>query len=285
MKFGYRILLLVLLLVSMSVGLVAKEIRCGDYFYEINGMEAILMRPASLTQKKYEIPEKIVYEGEEFVVTAIGGYKAFGESKATTIVLPNSIKTIAPYSFYKCKQLKDIVLSSSLTCISWKAFAGCVNLRFLIVPSSVTHVGWGAFMDCERLTTIVFLSPTINFGGTILERCPLLRNIVYASCQSPENWSLAPNTYVPESSKYSFKRSASKGKVIDLVSWDKKVAYSGKTAVQEPSCTSNLKGYSARVTSFNLKNEKGEHCDTIPVMFTNGQQTFTINIPYHYTVQ
>ena len=87
-----RFLRLVFVFMCLSLETIAKEIRVGDYFYELNGMEAILMRPASLTQKKYEVPEKIEYEGEDFMVTAIGGYKAFSGSDSIKSLICNALQ-------------------------------------------------------------------------------------------------------------------------------------------------------------------------------------------------
>lgn len=277
-----RFLRLVFVFMCLSLETIAKEIRVGDYFYELNGMEAILMRPASLTQKKYEVPEKIEYEGEDFMVTAIGGYKAFSGSRAVTIVLPNTIKSIAPYAFHECKQLKNIQLPSSLTCISWKAFSGCENLRYMIIPSSVSHVGWDAFRGCTRLKTVVFLSSILHFGGFVFRDCPLLRTVVYACLDAPVDWFAAPETFVPEASKYVSPRwNTPKGEVKDLVAWTNCKRNGNAVGIYRLSCISNIKGYAATPMPEVLK---GEKCDTIPVKFTNGEYSFTIKIPYHNRV-
>ena len=41
---------------SACVNMNAREIQVGAFFYELNGDEAVLMRPVSLKERKYVIP-------------------------------------------------------------------------------------------------------------------------------------------------------------------------------------------------------------------------------------
>lgn len=271
---------------SCSMNLVAKEVLVGKYYYEFNGDEAIVMRPASLDEKKYVIPEKITYSDLDFKVTAIGGYKAFMGSSAVTVKLPNTIKSIAPLSFADCKRLKNFEIPSSVESLSWRVFSGCDNLECIIIPSSVEHIGWGAFRGCRKLNTVICLSESVKFGVDVFEDCDLLRTIVYAGIKAPDNWFAALQTYVPNRAEYVLsQKNVGKEKIIDLVTWHRTTYKFKDEGAIDLNCACNLKGYSAKVSGqLRRRLETGKWCELIPMIFTNGKVTFTIQIPYNYVV-
>ena len=65
-----------------------------------------------------EIPEGVKYIG----------YRAFGNTKLSSIVLPQSLKVIGGYAFECCGQLESVIIENGLTTIEWGAFNNCNNL-------------------------------------------------------------------------------------------------------------------------------------------------------------
>ena len=68
-----------------------------------------------------------------------------GHSPVVTI--PNTVTTIAPSAFEKCRELQSITIPPSVTQIWDKAFAGCDRLRNVTIPDSVDYIGKNAFED------------------------------------------------------------------------------------------------------------------------------------------
>lgn len=68
-------------------------------------------------------------------VVAIGD-GAFRNAALTSVVLPESVKTIGWFSFADCTDLESITLPSSLRSISYAAFDNCPNLTALCIRDS-----------------------------------------------------------------------------------------------------------------------------------------------------
>lgn len=115
------------------------------------------------------------YNGKPVVAVS---YKAFYECEAiTSIILPDSIDTIAEKAFYGCVNLKRIKLSCNIGTIEGYAFSGCKNLSMFsslsnspksksaglsrtrsssigYLPDSLNELGPFAFVGCSSLTEI-----------------------------------------------------------------------------------------------------------------------------------
>lgn len=63
----------------------------------------------------------------------------------TSIVLPESLKSIGNYAFRGCDSLKSIIIPDNVTSIGNFAFEDCSNLSTIVIPKSVTHFGNDAF--------------------------------------------------------------------------------------------------------------------------------------------
>ena len=79
----------------------------GDLIYSINddGVSVTIMshKDYSSATGSLVIPESIVYEGNNYVVTAIGEYAFYYCTRLTgNLVIPTSITTIGESAFYNC---------------------------------------------------------------------------------------------------------------------------------------------------------------------------------------
>ena len=72
---------------------------------------------------------------------------AFADSKASKVILPETITAITPYAFNNCKNLKEVVLSEGLTHIDECAFRMCPLLDDITIPDTVLDIMSNAF--CE----------------------------------------------------------------------------------------------------------------------------------------
>ena len=68
----------------------------------------------------------------------------------TSIKLPNSVKTLGKYAFYKCSGLASIELSNEIIVIDVYTFFECDNLKNVVMPSSVKQIKeYGYIKNCK----------------------------------------------------------------------------------------------------------------------------------------
>ena len=135
------------------------------------------------------LPEYLVEIGEE----------AFKGSDVTSILMPNTVKSLGTHAFEDCRKLKEVTLSSSLTLIPMAAFRGCDALQELQVPASVTKiadlafeasglkemelpmgvetVGAGAFYNCQQLEKLAFPNSLKKLGVCCFLYCNKLKSL------------------------------------------------------------------------------------------------------------
>ncbi len=82
-------------------------------------------------------------------------------TNATSITIPNSVKTISSSAFVNCTSLTSVYIPNSVTSIGNNAFSGCTSLTSVEIPESVTSIGNNAFNNCSSLEEI-----TIPFTGS-----------------------------------------------------------------------------------------------------------------------
>ncbi len=106
------------------------------------------------TEGNFEIPSSVEgSDGQTYVVTSIA-YGAFNLCKLTSVVMPNSVTSIANYAFEKCSNLESVVFSNSLKTIGSNSFSGCSNLSNLVLPPSLESIGGFAFIGCSSLKSL-----------------------------------------------------------------------------------------------------------------------------------
>lgn len=94
------------------------------------------------------LPEKLNYEGNQYVLTAIGN-EAFSEcGGVTSVTIPESVTLIDGYAFERCSSLTSVIIPSGVTSIGKKAFFECSSLGSIAIPASVATIGQRAFGGC-----------------------------------------------------------------------------------------------------------------------------------------
>lgn len=119
------------------------------------------------------IPE--VYK--DLPVTSIG-YAAFYEcSNLTSIVIPQSVRSIEKIAFLGCKNLTNVVIPKGVVSIGYAAFLGCYNLTDIVIPESVTSIGTSAFNGCISLTSIDIPESVTTIDSFAFAHCSNLTSI------------------------------------------------------------------------------------------------------------
>ncbi len=233
----------------ISMGSYAVEVTIGDLKYTLNGTEAYVSgytgNPTDVI-----IPATIESEGQTFKVTKISSKAFFCCTSLTSVrSVGENLKYIgnnydAQGCFEYCTSLESVYFPS-VTNIGAYAFENCTSLPYIVLPSGCT-IGGNVFQGCSRLQAIIYLGNQTNKGGS----------------------------------------NATVYNVNNMVTWsENSFAYSGSAPT--PTFTNNLPmGFQAYTNAAqgNLEKNVGEYNTTVPITFANTEQTFTVNIPFKYTI-
>lgn len=88
----------------------------------------------------------------------------FPDAYVGNVVVPNSVKTIAPYAFDNCKNITFVKLPEGLSSIGDNAFSSCTKLVNVVLPSTVKEIGNNAFRNCTSLVSACFSGEAPKFG-------------------------------------------------------------------------------------------------------------------------
>ena len=145
------------------------------------------------------IPEKVNYEGVDFLVTKIGEDAFSNSPYLTSVTIPNSVTSIGHNAFDSCTSLTSVAIPNSVTSIGSQAFAhctnlasvtlsnsmeilddifyGCSSLKSVIIPNSVTKILFDAFRDCTSLTSVTIPNSVTSLDGAVFIRCSSLTSV------------------------------------------------------------------------------------------------------------
>ncbi|MFZ4725393.1 MAG: leucine-rich repeat domain-containing protein [Paludibacter sp.] len=117
----------------------------------------------SMSYLANEIPENSFYEGK------VTPYKS--KTSLTSVILPNSITSIASKAFYGCTGLVTLNIPTTITSIGTYAFAGCTGVTALTIGNGATAIGSNAFDGCTGLTSITMGANVISIGSYAFNNC------------------------------------------------------------------------------------------------------------------
>lgn len=124
-----------------------------------------------------DIPETVLYEGEEYPVIGIAGRAFFNCNKMTSISLPSSLTYIGEKAFYGCNSLLSLELPSSVTTIGQNAFEKCLSIEALSLSSSLTEIADETFKDCYAISSVTIPSSVTRIGNSAFYSCYSMTSI------------------------------------------------------------------------------------------------------------
>ena len=215
-------------------------------------------------------------------IALIGNETFRGCSNLEYVIIPNKVTSIGSGVFQDCNSLVSVTLPNSLTSIQDRTFSGCSSLSFVTIPNSVIDIGSEAFAGCVNLSLVI--PPSIKSMTRIFGSFSSPRNVIYLPTTAPSGWTAASRTYVPDKISYSSPYEVHSGySITEMISFSESgFLYSGQAP--QPTWTNNVNGYTATLFFPILKSEAGDHCDYVPVTFTNGRESFTTDISYRYKI-
>lgn len=105
----------------------------------------------------------------------IGGY-AFSGRDMTEVKIPETVKIIGSYAFYKCTKLEHITIPDSVTFIDEYAFSHSA-IQSIEIPSSVTSISVGTFWYCWKLEEVKLPDTLTSIGASAFSFCRNLKSI------------------------------------------------------------------------------------------------------------
>ena len=111
------------------------------------------------------LPVKVIYR------------EAFKNLNITSVVIPDSVKSIGDYAFVYCFVLTSVTIGDSVTSIGDYAFRECTSLASVTIPNSVTSIGEGAFSGCTSLTSVTIPDSVTSIGNRAFDWCTSLTSV------------------------------------------------------------------------------------------------------------
>ncbi len=161
------------------------------------------------------LPSKVTTIGEFAFATeeTSGEVTAHGASKIKTVTLPNSVKNIEKYAFYRCEQLEEVTFGTGITEIGQAAFEGCILLDTLTFDGTLSgdlYIRSWAFFGCESLENLALPTGVKEIGADAFNSCvkivnPTIPNTVatigeraFYACSSITEYTLSGATTVAD---------------------------------------------------------------------------------------
>ncbi|MDR1368889.1 MAG: leucine-rich repeat domain-containing protein, partial [Dysgonamonadaceae bacterium] len=172
------VILLIIVLPAMLVTgrAYAQVFFVGDFKYNITS--SIEPRTVEVLANYYTgeitIPQSVEYDDDTYTVTAIG-LSAFANRThfLTSVVIPETVKTIGPQAFLNCTGLESIEIPNSVETIGEYAFNGSTGLKSIEIGNSVETIGEFAFAGCTGLENFAVIEDNprySSFDGVLFNR-------------------------------------------------------------------------------------------------------------------
>jgi hypothetical protein len=102
-------------------------------------------------------------------------------SYITSIIFPNSLRTIQESAFRRAYLLTNIDFGTGLQSISHWNFADSTEITSITIPSSLTSIGVGVFLDSVKLQNVTFLGNAPSVDQFVFLRVPTGANAFISS--------------------------------------------------------------------------------------------------------
>lgn len=130
---------------------------------------------------------------------------AFYSDTITSIVLPDSIKSLSSHMCSSSPNLRSVKLPANITSIPEHAFSDCRSLEEINIPSGVTEIGRFAFFGCTSLKKIDLPDGLLTLGDNCFCDCSLESVTIPKGVTELPNWCFGGNSFkeltIPETVK------------------------------------------------------------------------------------
>ena len=121
----------------------AQEITVDSLKYELNSTDHTATVSGYVEGIKHaNIPNTVDYNGQEFIVTALGNSCSRLCSGLTSINISDGVTAIGKSCFYGCSGLTSIKIPDGVTALGDWCFSYCSGLTSIKIPDGVTAIGY-----------------------------------------------------------------------------------------------------------------------------------------------
>ena len=99
---------------------------------------------------------------EEIGMEAFDGCRSLHD-----IVIPNAVRVIKRWAFFRCSGLTSVTLGNGLEEIGAGAFHGCTSLEEIDIPTTVKEIDDTTFRGCTNLMRVRFCNEIEQFVCTV----------------------------------------------------------------------------------------------------------------------
>lgn len=100
-----------------------------------------------------------------------------GNTKITSVTMPDTVKTVKNGAFLGCKKLKNVVFGNGLTKLEDSSFAKCTKLKAITLPDSVKKIGKNAFYLCSSAKTLMLGENVSSIGSHAFAECEAVTSV------------------------------------------------------------------------------------------------------------
>jgi hypothetical protein len=173
--------LLAFVLASLSVKAIHFVVNGIYYNFDFEFENDLKLATVSSPSKNYYkgnvvIPETFEYDNEIYKVTKIDEKAFYYCSDLTSVIIPNSVKSIGKEAFKRCSGLTSINIPNSVKSIGESAFSCCSGLTSLEIPYGITYLT--GFDNCTSLTSITIPNNVTRIGVSAFAACKGLTSII-----------------------------------------------------------------------------------------------------------
>ena len=241
----------VMLAAILPLSVCADGVKVGDLYYILSGVEAYV------TSDDVSAWHGLNYRADSYTIPSTITYNGLS---------------------YTVTQIGDQVFGYSRA--GYSSAASKITL-----PETLKKIGGYSFGYCSKLVSMVIPASVETMSSSSFSGCNVLRTMIYLGKNPPSNWTATSYTYVPDIRSYSSPSARiNNGAVYEMISFDNNTfSYTGNA----PTTTwrNNVSGYTATLSMPTLRKDVGTYIEYIPVTFTNGQETFSTEVAYRYTIK
>lgn len=200
----------------------ANAATSGDFEYEVLEDGTAEITAYNGSAKALTIPYKL----DGYTVTKIGYRSFYKNTSLTSLIIPDSVKSIGNMAFWSCnltsvnlgngvtiigkqafagnKSLTNVTFGNSLTSIDDNALLMCTSLTDITIPDGVTSIGLNAFKGCEKLQSVTIPDSVTKVGGSAFLNTKLYTNQP-DSVYYVDGWLCGYNGEIPENTSIEIK--------------------------------------------------------------------------------
>ena len=146
------------------------------------------------------IPQNFVRDCNELEWVLISGNEE--NAVAGKMELPETVTTIASWTFANCKKLTEVSIPSKVTRLEMNTFDGCEALAKVTIPDGLTYIGNYVFRNTALTELEIPESVTsMNYTSDVVYGCPDVK-VYICNTNTPQSigsnaWRVATGVYAP----------------------------------------------------------------------------------------